>query len=100
MTVDPQGRLVVKFARSFDRDACSRPAMLRQIEQALAEVCGGRVGLVLEVDEAAAQAAAPPPPKSMRQRQAEIVSDPFVQKAIDLFAGDPNRLKYIPPREK
>ncbi|MCH7751871.1 MAG: hypothetical protein IH898_06920, partial [Planctomycetes bacterium] len=40
-----------------------------------------------------------PPPASRRQQQLEIASQPFVQKAMELFDGDPARLCYVPPED-
>ncbi|MBX3426574.1 MAG: DNA polymerase III subunit gamma/tau [Pirellulales bacterium] len=99
--VDPQGRLVASFPESkrFNRDFCAKPASATQIEGALAKLCGRRVVIAWETHPDP-QGSAPPPRLSLRQRQAEIVSDPFVQKAMELFGGDPNRMKYVPPREE
>ena len=59
LSVDAQGRLVASFpeSRKFSRDSCLRPANLSRIEAALAEVCGGRVGLVLTTHDDPADAA-------------------------------------------
>jgi DNA polymerase-3 subunit gamma/tau len=100
LSVDGQGRLVASFPEShkFSRDTCQRPTNLNRIESALAEVCGGRVPLVLatHADPQSAQAAAPVRP-THKQQQAEVAAAPFVQKAMELFDGDPSRLRLATP---
>lgn len=48
----------------------------------------------------ATKAAAPPTPRreARRQQQAEIVQQPFVAKAIELFGVEPDKVKYTPPK--
>jgi DNA polymerase-3 subunit gamma/tau len=100
LSVDAQGRLVASFPEShkFSRDTCQRPTNLSRIESALAEVCGGRVPLVLatHADPQAARAAAPVR-TTHKQQQAEIAATPFVQKAMELFDGDPSKLRLATP---
>jgi DNA polymerase-3 subunit gamma/tau len=99
LSVDSQGRLVASFPNShkFHRDNCQRPANLPKIETALAEVCGGRVGLVLTThDEPIAVGAEPPQPRvSAKQQLMETAAHPFVKKAMELFDGDPSRMRII-----
>ncbi len=101
ISVDAQGRLVVSFSESFHRDVCERPANRKRLEQALRDVCGDGAGFVLSshkrTDVAAKPVARPP---TRRQQQAEIATQPFVQRAMELFDGDPSRLRYVPPNEK
>jgi DNA polymerase-3 subunit gamma/tau len=98
LSVDRQGRLVASFPESqkFARDNCLRNAS--RIEAALAEVCGGRVGLILTThDDPNAVAAAAPKRPSAKQQQAEASAEPFVQRAVELFDADPSRLRYVAP---
>jgi DNA polymerase-3 subunit gamma/tau len=99
LSVDPQGRLVASFPTShkFHRDNCQRPANLPKIEAALAEVCGGRVGLVLTTHDepAAASSEISPPRPSAKQQLMEAAAQPFVKKAMELFDGDPSRMRII-----
>ena len=101
LSVDGQGRLVASFPEShkFSRDTCQRPTNLNRIESALEEVCGGRVALVLAThhDPAAADAAAPPTKPNPKQQHAEIAAEPFVQRAMELFDGDPGRMRIVSP---
>ncbi len=46
-----------------------------------------------------APSAAAAPRKSRKQQLAEVQAQPFVQKAMELFAVEPDKLKYIPPKE-
>ena len=76
--------------RKFHRDSCLRQPALGRIEAALTEVCGGRVGLVLTThDEPADAEPSPPPRPTVKQQQAEVASQPFVKRAMELFDGDP-----------
>jgi DNA polymerase III gamma/tau subunit len=101
---DGQGRLVVSFPESmkFMRESCARPQNLSRIEAALQQACGGRVLLTLAThpDPAGAttrvDAPARPNPK---QQQASAAADPFVKRAVELFDGDSDRLRYVAPRD-
>jgi len=98
VSVDDSGRLVVSFGEVFHRDYCEKPANRGRLEAALEEICGARVLLVLQTQTRVDAAAAPAVPRpSRRQQQLEIASQPFVQKAMELFDGDPARLRYVPP---
>jgi DNA polymerase-3 subunit gamma/tau len=101
LSVDGQGRLVASFPEShkFSRDTCLRPANLSRIEAALAEVCGGRVALVLATHQDPDEGVAAPIPKrtSAKQQQADAAAEPFVQRAVELFNADLGRLRYVAP---
>ena len=95
-------RLVVHFPPQFStcRDFCERPANREKLLQALEQVVGEPVVLELKTHVQAANSMAPPnPPRSNKQRHAEITSEPFVQRAMELFAGEPGRIRYVPPEE-
>ncbi|QEG34403.1 DNA polymerase III subunit gamma/tau [Bythopirellula goksoeyrii] len=100
VTADADGRMVITFTESFYRDWCERPANRARLDAALTEVCGRKVPLVLQATKRDPASSTSAPPPSRRQKQMELVSQPFVKKAIDLFDGDTQRLKYIPPAEK
>ncbi len=101
VSVDDGGRLVVSFTEGFHRDFCERAGNRSRLESALQSVCGVQVPLVLQshkrTDSAEKQ---PPPRRSRRQQQQEIATQPFVQKAMELFDGDPARLRYVPPENQ
>ena len=104
ITADGQGRLVVSFPESkkFMRESCLRPQNLSRLDAALEQVCGGRVvlALVTHPDPAgAAVNAAAPAPLNPKQQQASAAADPFVKRAVELFEGDPERLRYVAPRD-
>jgi DNA polymerase-3 subunit gamma/tau len=106
LSVDAQGRLVASFPESqkFSRDTCLRPTNLSRIESALSEVCGGRIGLLLTTHHDPSDAAASPPSagsrSSAKQQYVDVAADPFVQRAVELFEGDPGRLRYVAPSEE
>jgi DNA polymerase-3 subunit gamma/tau len=100
LSVDSQGRLVASFptSRKFLRDSCLRQPALGRIESALAEVCGGRVGLILTThDEAPGESAAAPARPSAKQQLMEASNQPFVKRAMELFEADPSRMRVVPP---
>ncbi|MGI9429611.1 MAG: DNA polymerase III subunit gamma/tau [Bythopirellula sp.] len=101
ISVDANGRLAVSFGEGFHRDMCERPDNRARLAQALEQVCGAEVGLVLRTHQRADAAAKPVSrPPSKRQQQAEIATQPFVKRAMELFDGDPNRLRYVPPTDE
>jgi len=100
VAVDSEGRLAVSFIESFHRDICERASNRSRLEAALQGVCGIKVPLQLRASKRVDTAQKPTPPRaSRRQQQLEITNQPFVQKAMELFDGDPARLRYVPPEE-
>jgi len=101
LSLDGHGRLVASFPESqkFSRDTCQRPANLSRIEAALAEVAGGRVGLVLTThnDPAGSANLSTPQRPSPKQQQSDAAAEPFVQRAVELFDADPARMRYVAP---
>jgi DNA polymerase-3 subunit gamma/tau len=102
LSVDATGRLVASFpaSRKFSRDSCLRPANLSRIESALAEVCGRSVGLVLTTHDDPADAAPPLPKPTLREMQASVAAQPFVQRAMELFDADASKLRFAPADEQ
>jgi len=101
ITVDSSGRLQISFSESFHRDLCEKPANRSRLEEALHKVCGTHIPFTLNTHkrtDAPAKPTARPP--SRRQQQVEISTQPFVKRAMELFDGDPTRLRYVPPKEK
>ena len=104
ITADGQGRLVASFPESmkFMRESCARPQNQSRIEAALQQVCGGRVMLTLAThpDPAGAVARVDAPARpNPKQQQASASADPFVKRAVELFDGDSDRLRYVAPRD-
>ncbi len=100
VSVDQTGRLVVSFTEGFHRDICERPSNRSRLEAALESVCGTKVSLQLRTSTRVDATEKPAlPTASRRQQQLEIASQPFVQKAMELFDGDPTRLRYVPPED-
>lgn len=100
ISLDDRGRLSISFGESFHRDFCEKPVNRTRIDQALQSVCGSKVNFVLKTHQRSdtpKKAATPPP--SRRQQQANIATEPFVRRALELFDGDPSRLRYVPPKE-
>lgn len=94
--VDERGRLVLEFSNEFDHQRCDRPANRSQLEEAVGRVCGESIPLEMRYKKRK-EAAAPAPVTSWRQQQAELVAQPFVKTALELFDGDPQKLKFVPP---
>ncbi len=102
LSVDGQGRLVASFPESqrFSRDTCQRPVNLGRIEAALAEVVGGRIGLVLTMHDDPAQATPSILQRpSHKQEHTNAANAPFVQLAINLFDADASRMRIVPSGE-
>jgi DNA polymerase-3 subunit gamma/tau len=104
ITADGQGRLVASFPESkkFMRESCLRPQNLSRLDAALEQVCGGRVVLTLATHPDPAGAAAnvvAPAPLNPKQQQASAAADPFVKRAVELFDGDSERLRFVAPRD-
>ena len=90
--------LVVSFGTKYNfyKDSCERPEQKSQLEAALAEVTGQKIRLdFVVVADGAEQRAEAPRPKSvsLRQLQSEVVSRPFVKKALELFEADQPRIE-------
>jgi len=101
VSVDNTGRLVLSFSKSFHRDICEKPNNRSRLEAALQSVCGQTLPIVFST-HTRTDAAQPgvTPRQSRRQQQAEVAAQPFVSKAMELFDGDPNRLRYVPPNNQ
>ena len=80
------------------RDFCEKPNNRSRLDAALQTVCGQMPAIVFNT-HTRTDAAQPKvaPRQSHRQQQAEVAAQPFVRKAMELFEGDPNRLRYEPP---
>lgn len=100
ISLDDRGRLSISFGESFHRDFCEKPANRTRIDQALQSICGNKVNFVLKTHQRSdAPKKATTPLPSRRQQQANIATEPFVRRALELFDGDPSRLRYVPPKE-
>ena len=78
---------------NFGKTLCERPDRTARLEQALAELVGQRVKLefLLEATPADGPSTppAPPRPPSARQRNAELMKNPLVRRAAELFDAHP-----------
>ncbi len=100
ITIDDNGQMTISFSGGFHRDLCERPENRARLDQALQEVCGQKVGFVLRTHQRTDGPAKPVgPAPSKRQQQVEISTQPFVKRAMELFDGDPGRIRYVPPSE-
>ena len=97
VSVDSQGRLVLNFSQGFHRDICEKPNNRSRLDAALQSICGQIPAIVFHT-HTRTDAAQPrvTPRQSRRQQQAEVAAQPFVRKAMELFDGDPSRLRYQP----
>ena len=101
MTED--GRLAIHFPQQYStcRDICDRPTNRERLEKALAEVVGKPIAIELKIHTKRPDSAiSKNPSQTKRQQQVEITSEPFVQRALELFDGDQARIHYVPPKEK
>lgn len=101
ISLDPQGRVIASFPghQQFHRDACERPANRNRLEAALAKAAGRPVKLILGThdDPSAAAQLTESVVERKRREHSEAAAEPFVQRAMELFEGDPGRLRYVPP---
>ncbi len=100
---DTDGSLVASFPERYSscRDFCERPANRTRLDRALQQVVGSPVMLKLKTHadkQSESQPTAQQP--SRREQQAKIVNEPFVQRALELFDGDPDRIRYVSPEER
>ena len=101
VVVDEQGRLALGFTESFHRDYCEKSNNRARLENALQEVCGNQVTLIMRSHNRIDSSEQPKTKSiSRRQQQADLATQPFVKMAIDLFDCDPAKLRYLPPEEK
>lgn len=88
-------RLVVTFAPglAMAKAFCQRAEQVARFERALSEVAGARVRVEFALDESApvvdTPAARPPSPQ---QRMKEVLANPMVRRATELFGAQPTRV--------
>jgi DNA polymerase III subunit gamma/tau len=102
VNIGDKGQLVVSFPERYQsgREFCERPANRSRLERALEQIAGGPVAFTLQTHVEQADTVKPSaPPPTRREKQAEIVKQPYVQRALELFDGDPGRIRYVPPEE-
>jgi DNA polymerase III subunit gamma/tau len=103
-TVPSPNRLVLWFKPSYAicKTACERPEQVARFEQALADVAGKRIRVefALAADEPgeavpsdSARAASP------RQRQLDVMQNPLVHRATELFGAQVVDVVDPPPQE-
>jgi DNA polymerase-3 subunit gamma/tau len=92
-----QDRLSVSFkpAYTLAKSVCERPEQVARFEAALAEVCGHPVRVEFRLsqqqeDDREAEAAARP--VSPQKRLLEVVKNPMVHRATELFGAEPSRV--------
>ncbi|QDS97725.1 DNA polymerase III subunit gamma/tau [Adhaeretor mobilis] len=102
ITLDSQGRIEASFPEqhAFHRDACERPANRNRIVESLTQAAGRPVKLTFATHDDPNAVAQPTESKVERRRreQSDAAAEPFVQKAMELFEGDPGRVRYVPPK--
>lgn len=83
-------RLVIQFPASYtsSRSYCDRPQQRQELEQALQNVVGEAIRVEFdEVSDAAARPAAKKTQKPQAQLRKQVMNDPVVQAAAELFDG-------------
>ncbi len=89
-----ENHLVIHFKAgyAFQKSCCERPDQVARFEKALAEITGQRVRIGFEVDEASGGAdSAPKPqkPASPHQRVLQVMDNPMIRQAGELFGAEP-----------
>ena len=89
-------RLIVslKAGLSFAKSICEKPENSSRFEKALAETAGRPIRVEFAVSEAA-HTQAEPPQKSLpiRSQLQEVVNNPFVRRATELFDAQPVKVE-------
>ncbi len=97
-------RLIVRFKPGYAvcKSACERPEQVSRFQQALAEVTGQavRVEFALAADEAT-ESGRPAAVRgvSPHQRMLEVMQNPLVHRAVELFGAQPIRIDEPASRE-
>jgi DNA polymerase III subunit gamma/tau len=102
-TVPAPNRLVLWFKPSYAicKTACERPEQVARFEQALAEVTGRRIRVEFAVTEDELGRGAPSDSTraaSPRQRQIEVMQNPLVHRATELFGAQVVDVVDPPPQ--
>lgn len=100
--LDEAGRVVLVFPNDLLRGQCEKPARRSVLESAIEDVTGCKVSLVFQtrkrIDGPTQTGASPV--NLRRQQQTDVAAQPFVRKALELFDGDSQGMRYIPPASK
>jgi len=102
VSCDDDGTLVASFPERYSscREFCERPTNRTRLDKALEQVVDAPVMLKLQThDDSQNEPHAVSPKPSRRQQQVDVVNEPFVQRALELFDGDPSRIRFVPPEE-
>jgi len=97
-------RLVVTFKRRYAlaKSACERPDQLSKFEKALRGVTGNAVRVEFRVEENGEETDGPASARARRrsphQRMLEVIENPMVQRAVELFGAQPTRVEDPPGR--
>ena len=103
--ISAPNHLVIRFKAGYAvcKSACERPEQVARFEQALAEVTGQRIrvafALTAEDPSEPASSSAPARVASPHQRLLEVMQNPFVHRAGELFGAQPLRVDEPPPPE-
>jgi DNA polymerase III subunit gamma/tau len=105
IAVPASDRLVVWFKPSYAicKTMCERPDQLTRFEQALAEVTGRRIrvsfALAADQPDESQAAAATAKAVSPHQRRLDVMQNPLVQRAVDLFGAQVVDVVDPPPQK-
>lgn len=84
-------RLVVRFQQMYNssKSFCERPERRQLLEQAVSRIAGKTVRLDFELTQGdAPHIAAPVSAVSRQQQRQQVTRHPFVERALELFAGE------------
>jgi DNA polymerase III subunit gamma/tau len=106
IAIPAPNRLVVRFKPRYAmfKAACERPEQAAKFEQALAEVTGQRIrvefGVTVDEADEPMPAAAATRAASPHQRRLEIMQNPLVSRAVELFGAQVTDVVDPPPRKE
>lgn len=108
VAISGPNRLVVRFRKAYTQalQFCERPDKRQKLEQTLSRIAGRnlRIDFALLQDDSAdaptAERPAAKPPVNRRQRQQELMRNPLIRKASELFDTEIMSVLEPPPAEE
>ena len=102
VTVPAPARLAVTFRSGYAmaKSVCERAEQLAKFEGALEKITGQRIHIQFAVEDPQPEATTVAArPVSQQQRVLEVMQNPLVRRAAELFGAQPMKVEDVAPRE-